>query len=162
MAEKRVALARIGHSAITWCSFLSWQKRKQRKYWRIMGNSSHITRCFESNLMHHYTSEVNQACWALSEPLSGFSWPDVRTAGNETDHAHEIWQERLLAWNIFLQAIGRIKEFEIMVAVFVWAVSSSTHFSFSDQCQWRWCAMYIITYSFKYNNYNNKNTFLSP
>ena len=89
------------------------------------------------------------------------------TAGNEDDRAHKIWPERLLAWNIFLQEkslslIGGRKEFEIMVAEFVSAVNSSTHFSVSDQCQWRWCAMYIITYSFKYNNYNNKNTFLSP
>ena len=76
VAEKRVALARIGHSATTWCSFLSWRKQKRRKYQRIKGNSSHVTRCFGSYLMHHCTSEVNWVCWALSAPLSG--WPDVR------------------------------------------------------------------------------------
>ena len=27
------------------------------------------------------------------------------TAGNETDRAHKIWQERLLAWNIFPQVM---------------------------------------------------------
>ena len=47
-----------------------------------------------------------------------------------------------------------------MVAEFVSAVSSSTHFSISDWCQWKWCATNIIAYLFKYNN--NKNTFLSP
>ena len=71
VAEKCVALVRIGHSATTWCSFLSWRKRKQRKYQRIMGNSSHVTRCFDFNLTHHYTSEINQVCWVLSAPLSG-------------------------------------------------------------------------------------------
>ena len=59
-----------------------------------------------------------------------------------------------------LSFIGGIKEFEIMVAKFVSAVISSTHFSISDWCQWKQCTTNIITYSFKYNN--NKNTFLSP
>ena len=40
LAEKCVALARIGHSATTWYSFLSWWKQKWRKYQKIMGNSS--------------------------------------------------------------------------------------------------------------------------
>ena len=56
--------------------------------------------------------------------------------------------------------IGGIKEFEIVVAKFVSAVSSSTHFSVSDRCRWKRCATNIIAYSFEYNN--NKNTFLSP
>ena len=59
-----------------------------------------------------------------------------------------------------LSLIGGIKEFEIMVAKFVSAVSSSTHFSVSNQCQWKQCATNIITHSFEYNS--NKNTFLSP
>ena len=59
-----------------------------------------------------------------------------------------------------LSLIGGIKESEIMVAEFVSAVSSSIHFSISDRCQWKRCAMNIIAYSFEYNN--NKNTFLFP
>ena len=59
-----------------------------------------------------------------------------------------------------LSLIGGIKEFEIMVAEFVSAVSSSTHFGVSDRCRWKWCATNIIAYLFEYNN--NKNTFLSP
>jgi len=47
-----------------------------------------------------------------------------------------------------------------MVAKFVSAVSSSTHFSIGDWCQWKRCAMNIIAYLFEYNH--NKNTFLSP
>ena len=79
LAEKHVALARIGLSATTWCLFLSWRKRKWRKSQRIMGNSSHVTHCFDSNLTHHYTNEVSWVCWVLSAPLSGCqSWPDVR------------------------------------------------------------------------------------
>ena len=60
-----------------------------------------------------------------------------------------------------LSLIGEIKEFEIMVAKSVSAISSSIHFSVSDHCQWKRCTMNIITYLFEYNN-NNKNTFLSP
>ena len=45
-----------------------------------------------------------------------------------------------------------------MVAEFVSAVSSSTHFSVSDRCRWKRCTTNIIAYSFEYNN--NKNTFL--
>ena len=56
--------------------------------------------------------------------------------------------------------IGGIKEFEIMVAKFVSAVSSSTHFSISNRYWWKRCTMHIIAYSFEYNN--NENTFLSP
>ena len=56
--------------------------------------------------------------------------------------------------------IGGIKEFEIMVAKFVSAVSNSTHFSVSDRCQWKRCTTNVIAYLFEYNN--NKNTFLSP
>ena len=59
-----------------------------------------------------------------------------------------------------LSLIGGIKEFEIMVAEFVLAVSSSTHFSVSDRCRWKRCVMNIMAYSFEYNN--NENTFLSP
>ena len=59
-----------------------------------------------------------------------------------------------------LSLIGGIKEFEIMVAEFVSAVSSSTHFSVSDRCWWKQCSTNIIAYSFEYNN--NKNIFLSP
>ena len=59
-----------------------------------------------------------------------------------------------------LSLIGGIKEFEIMVAEFVSAISSSTHFSVSNQCQGKRCATNIIAYSFEYNN--SKNTFLSP
>ena len=59
-----------------------------------------------------------------------------------------------------LSLIGGIKEFEIMVAEFVSAVSSSTHFGVSDRCGWKQCATNIIAYLFEYNN--NKNTFLSP
>ena len=58
------------------------------------------------------------------------------------------------------QWIGGIKEFEIVVAEFVSAVSSTTHFSVSDRCRWKRYAKNNIAYSFKYNN--NKNTFLSP
>ena len=57
-----------------------------------------------------------------------------------------------------LSLIGGMKEFEIVVAEFVSAVS--THFSVSDRCRWKRYASNIIAYSFKYNN--NKNTFLSP
>ena len=54
-----------------------------------------------------------------------------------------------------------LKEFEIVVAEFVSAVSSSsTHLSVSDRCRWKRYATNNIAYSFKYNN--NKNTFLSP
>ena len=59
-----------------------------------------------------------------------------------------------------LSLIGGIKEFENMVAEFVSAISSSTHFSVSDWCRWKRCATNIIAYSFEYNN--NKNTFLLP
>ena len=59
-----------------------------------------------------------------------------------------------------LSLIGGIKEFEIMVAEFVSAVSSSTHFSISNWCRWKQCAMNIFAYLFEYNN--NKNTFPSP
>ena len=59
-----------------------------------------------------------------------------------------------------LSLIGGIKEFEIMVAEFVSAVNSSTHFSVSDRCWWKRCATNIIAILFEYNN--NKNTFLSP
>ena len=59
-----------------------------------------------------------------------------------------------------LSLIGGIKEFEIMVAELVSAVSSSTHFSVSDQGRWKRCTTNIIAYLFQY--YNNKNTFLSP
>ena len=47
-----------------------------------------------------------------------------------------------------------------MVAEFVSAVSSSTHFSGKDLCRWKRCATNIIAYSFECNN--NKNTCLSP
>ena len=46
-----------------------------------------------------------------------------------------------------------------MVAEFVSAISSSTHFRVSNRCQWKRWATNIIAYSFEYNN---KNTFLSP
>ena len=59
-----------------------------------------------------------------------------------------------------LSLIGGIKEFEIMVAKFVSAVSSSTHFSVNERCWWKRCVTNIIAYSFEYNN--NKNAFLSP
>ena len=36
-----------------------------------------------------------------------------------------------------LSLIGGIKELEIMVAEFVSAVSSSTHFSVSNRCWWK-------------------------
>ena len=58
-----------------------------------------------------------------------------------------------------LSLIDGIKEFEIRVAKFVSLISSSTHFSVSDRCQWKRCPMNITAYSFEYNN---KNTFLSP
>ena len=166
VAEKCVALARIGHSATTRCSFLSWQKRKRRKYWRIMGNSSHVTRCFDLNLTHHYTSEVNRVHWALSVPLSGLleltrcsllheTKLTMLTKFDEKGYLRETYFHKQC-----LSLIGWIKEFKIMVAEFVSAVSSSTYFSISDRCQWKRCATNIIAYSFKYNN--NKNTFLSP
>ena len=137
--------------------------RNRRKYWRIIGNSSHITHCSDANLTHHYTSEVSSVGLCQRLCLVGRVDLIFVTAGNETDSAHKIWRERLLAWNIFLQEkslslIGGRKEFEIMVAEFVLAVSSSTHFSVSNRCRWKRCATNIITYSFKYNN----NTFLSP
>ena len=86
------------------------------------------------------------------------------TAGNETNRAHKILRESYLCETYFrkqcLSLIGGIKEFEIMVAEFVSAISSSTHFSISDWHWWKQCATNIIAYSFEYNN--NKNTFLSP
>ena len=56
-----------------------------------MGNSSHVTRCFDLNLTHHYTSEVNQVCWA-SQRLCLVVRVDLMfiTAGNETDRVHKI------------------------------------------------------------------------
>ena len=60
----------------------------------------------------------------------------------------------------YLSLIGGIKEFEIMAAKFVSAISSNTHFSVSDWHQWKRCTTNIIAYSIEYNN--NKNTFLSP
>ena len=42
-----------------------------------------------------------------------------------------------------LSLIGGIKEFKIMVAEFVSAVSSSTHFSVSNRCRWKLCATNI-------------------
>ena len=96
LAEKLVVLARIGHIATTWCSFLSCWKRKQRKYRRIMGNSCHITHCFDLNLMHHYTRSAK--CVEFCQRLCLVVRVDLMfvTAGNETDHAHKIWRERLL------------------------------------------------------------------
>ena len=85
------------------------------------------------------------------------------TAGNETDHAHKIWQGYLRETYFRKQCsslIGGIKEFEILVAEFMSAVSSSTHFSVSDRCRWKQWATNIIAYLFNINN--NKNTFLSP
>ena len=132
--KKHVALARISHSATTWCSFLSWQKRKQRKYQRIMGNSSNFTRCFHSNV--RITTRV------------------VLTKFDKKGYLHKTHFHKQC-----LSLIGGIKEFKIMVAEFVSAVSSNTHFSISDRCRWKRWATNIIAYSFEYNN---KNTFLSP
>ena len=72
----------------------SRNKENIKESWVILG-MSHV---FDSNLMHHYTSEVNRVCWALSAPLSGWNLETlVVTTGNKTDHAHKIWRERLLA-----------------------------------------------------------------
>ena len=68
-----------------------------------------------------------------------------------------------------LSLIGGIKEFEIMVAEFVSAVSCSTLIVLVELmwlvvvhslCWWNCCAKKIFAYSFEYNN--NKSTFLSP
>ena len=77
------------------------------------------------------------------------------TKFDEKDNLHETHFHKQC-----LSLIGGIKEFEIVIAEFVSAVSSSTHFSISDRCRWKQCATNIIANSFKYNN--NKNTFLSP
>ena len=162
MAEKCVALARIGHSATTWCLFLS--RRKRRKYWRIMGNSSYVTRVLTRTWC--ITTWVRSTeCVGLCQRLCLVVRVDLMfiTAGNETDRAHKIWRGYLHETYFCKQClslIGGIKEFEIMVAEFVSAVSSSTHFSVSDRCRWKRCATNITAYSFEYNN--NKNTFLSP
>ena len=91
----------------------------------------------------HITTQVRSTeCVGLCQHLCLVVRVDLMfvTAGNETDRAHKIWQEGLLVWNTFLQAMlvfdtmtGGIKEFEIMVAKFVSAVSSSTHFSISNR-----------------------------
>ena len=149
----------------TWCWFLLCQKRKRRKYLRIMRNSSHFTRCFDSNLTHHYTSEVSQVCWVVGAFvwLLELTWCSllqemkltVFTKADEKGYLRETYFRKQCS-----SLKGGIKEFEIMVAESVSAISSSTHFSVSDRYQWKWCAMNIIAYSFKHNNY--KNTFLSP
>ena len=86
------------------------------------------------------------------------------TAGNKTTVFTKADEKGYLRETYFRKQCsslkGGIKEFEIMVAESVSAISSSTHFSVSDRYQWKWCTMNIITYSFKYNYY--KNTFLSP
>ena len=58
--------------------------------------------------------------------------PTVLTEFDEKGYLRETYfrKERL-------SLIGGIKEFEIMVAEFVSAVSSSTHLSISDRCRWK-------------------------
>ena len=136
-----------------------------RKYWRIRGNSSHITRCFDSNLMHHYKcikpsvlGSVSAFIWLLESTWCSLlqeTKPTVLTKFDRKGYLRETYFRKQC-----LSLIGGIKEFEIMVAEFVLAVSSSTHFSVSDRCRWKRCVMNIMAYSFKYND--NKNTFLSP
>ena len=81
--------------------------------------------------------------------------PTVLTKSDEKGYLRETYFHKEC-----LSLIGGLKEFEIMVAEFVSAISSRTHFSISDRCWWKRCATNIIAYSFEYNN--NKNTFLSP
>ena len=81
--------------------------------------------------------------------------PTVLTKFDEKGYLHETYFRKQC-----LSLIGEIKEFEIMVAEFVSAVSSSTHFSASNRFRWKRCATNIFAYLFEYNN--NKNTFLSP
>ena len=107
LAEKRVALARIGHRATTWCSFLSRQKRKRKKYkresWLILV-TSHIVLTWTWRI----TTRVRSTeCVGLCQRLCLVVKVDLMfvTAGNETNCAHKIWWERLLAWNIFPQAM---------------------------------------------------------
>ena len=107
VAEKRVALARIGHSATTWCSFMSLQKRKQRKYQRIMGNSSQVTYVVLTWTWCITTWVRSAKCVGFCQRLCLVVRVDLMfiTAGNKTKRAHKIWRERLLAWNIFPQAV---------------------------------------------------------
>ena len=142
---------------------LVWQKWKRRKYWRIRGNPSDVTRWFDSNVTHHHMSEVS-----VLGSVSAFVWlleltwcsllqetkPTVLTKYDEKGYLCETYFHKEC-----LSLIGGLKEFEIMVAEFVWAISS-THFSISDWCWWKRCSTNIIAYSFEYNN--NRNTFLSP
>ena len=58
--------------------------------------------------------------------------PTVLTKFDEKDYLHETYFRKQC-----LSLIGGINEFEIMVAKFVSAVSSSTHFSVSDLCRWK-------------------------
>ena len=81
--------------------------------------------------------------------------PTMLTKFGEKGYLHETYFHKQC-----LSLIGGIKEFEIMVAEFVSAVSSSTHFSVSNQCRWKQCTTNIFAYLFEYNN--NKNTFPSP
>ena len=140
---------------------LAKKKKKKKKKKR---NSSHVTRCFDSNLTHHYTSEVSITTLVLGS-VSAFIWlleltwclllqetkPTVLTKSGEKGYLRETYFRKQCS-----SLIGGIKEFEILVAEFMSAISSSTHFSVSDRCRWKRCVMNIIAYSFKYNN--NKNT----
>ena len=125
-----------------------------------MGNSSHVTRCFDS--LHDWgqlsvLGSVSAFVWLLELTWCSLlqeTKPTMLTKFDKKGYLHVTYFCKQC-----LSLIGGIKEFEIMVAEFVSAVSCSTHFSVSDWCRWKWCAMNIIAYSFEYNN--NKNTFLA-
>ena len=126
------------------------------------GNSSHILVWLKLDASLHEWSQPSVLGSVTS--VSAFVWLlellqetklTVLTKSDEKGYLCETYFCKQC-----LSLIGGIKEFEIMVAEFVSAVSSSTHFSVSDRCRWKRYAKNNIAYSFKYNN--NKNTFLSP
>ena len=63
-----------------------------------MGNSRHVTCCFDSNLMRHYTSgcigtdRAQHTCVGLCQHICPVVRVDLMfvTVGNETDRAHKI------------------------------------------------------------------------
>ena len=146
---------------VHFCRVGSGNKENIEESWVILV-TSHIvltwTWCITTWVQPSVLGSVSAFVWLLELTwclLLQETKPTMLTKFDEKGYLRETYFSKEC-----LSLICRIKEFKIMVAGFLSAISSSsTHFRVSEWCQWKRCATNIIAYSFEYNN---KNTFLSP